>query len=264
MKKAKKILFLLIICLFFVILPVSIWAEERSIYVGDLIELKIQAEDLTLDELKDKFKDFEIVDVTDIREGYIITLRTFETGERTINIGDKELKIVVKSTLDEIERDNIYEGNLEPLESGFYIKWKYVFIPLVFVFLLTLIINIRRLLKKRKTLPLTPYERFKKAIGDLSVEQKDYLVKLTLIFKEYLESVYSYSIKGKTSTEIIYELSRMPQLKEKLLEVKSWLTETDYFKFSGTPAPMAKKLELMEKLTSLVAKIEETKEGEIG
>jgi len=263
MKKSKIIFLFLVIYLAAVISPLHILAEERSIYVGDLIELKIQAEDLTLDELKDKFKDFEIVNVTDIPKGYIITLRTFETGERTINIGDKELKIVVKSTLDEIERDNIYEGNLEPLEAGFYIRWKYVLIPLVIVFLLSFAINIKTLLKKRKKSILTPYEGFKKAIGDLSVEQKDYLVKLTLIFKEYLESVYSYSIRGKTSSEIVYEISRMPQLNEKLPEIKSWITENDYFKFSGTPAPIAKKLELMERLISLVDRIEESKEGEV-
>ncbi|AEV66808.1 hypothetical protein [Acetivibrio clariflavus] len=262
MKKHKIISLLLIIYLTFAISSRQFFAEERSIYVGDLIELKIQAEDLTLDELKNKFKDFEIVNVTDIPKGYIITLRTFESGERTISIGDKELKIVVKSTLDEIEREDIYEGDLQPLEPGFYIKWKYVLIPLVIVFILSLAINIKTLLMKRKKSLMTPYERFKKAIGDLSVEQKDYLVNLTRIFKEYLESTCSYSIKGKTSTEILYEISRMPQLNEKLPEIKSWLSENDYFKFSGTPAPMAKKLELMERLTSLVDSIEEVKKGE--
>ena len=263
MKIRKNILLLLFILLFFVISPVGIRAEERNIYVGDLIELKIQAQDLTLDELKDKFKDFEIVNITDIPEGYVITLRSFEIGEKTINIGDKEVKIVVKSTLDEIERDNIFDGDLNPVEAGFYVKGKYVFIPLVVVFLLTLFVNIRTLLKKRKTPLLTPFERFNKAISDLSVDQKDYLVRLTLIFKEYLESTYSFSIRGKTSTEILYEISRRPQLSENLPAIRSWLMENDYFKFSGVPVPMAKKLELLESLTLLVGKLEETKEGEV-
>lgn len=263
MKIVKNILLILVIGLFFTVLPIRICAEERNIYVGDLIELKIQGEDITLDEIKDKFKDFEIVNVTDIQKGYIITLRTFEPGEKTVQIGDKEVKISVKSTLDEIERDEVYDGNPDPLNAGFYVKWKYVFIPLVIIFLLTLAINIWTLLKKRKTSLLTPYERFNKAIGDLSIEQKDYLVRLTSIFKEYLESVYSFVIKGKTSTEIIYEISRIPRLNEKLPDIESWLTENDYFKFSGADVPMAKKLELLERLTSLVGRIEETKEGEI-
>ena len=63
--------------------------------------------------------------------------------------------------------------------------------------------------------------------------------------------------------EIIYEISNMPKLSEKLQDIKSWLMENDYFKFSGTDVPMAKKLELMERLTLLVGKIEEAKEGEI-
>lgn len=263
MKKIKNILLLLIISLVFIVSPIDIKAEERNIYVGDLIELKIETQDLTLDELKDKFKDFEIVNVTEIPKGYIFTLRSFETGETTINIGDKEVKIVIKSTLDEIERDEVYDGDLEPLKPGFYLKWIYVFIPLVIIFLFTLTINIRTFIKNRKVSSLTPYERFNRAIGDLTVHQKDYLVQLTLIFKEYLSSTYSFNIKGKTSTEIIYEISNMPKLSEKLQDIKSWLMENDYFKFSGTDVPMAKKLELMERLTLLVGKIEEAKEGEI-
>lgn len=263
MKKSKMLLLLLVICTFFVISFEYVWAEDRNIYVGDLIELKIQAQDLTLDELKDKFKDFEIVEVLNIPEGYILTLRSFEIGEKTIQIGDKEIKIIVKSTLDEIKRTDIYEGDLKPVEAGFHIKWMYVFIPLVAVFLLTLALNIRAFFKKRKISSLTPYERFSKAISGLSVDQEDFLVNLTLCFKDYLESTYFFRIKGKTSTEIIYEIGRIPRLNEKLAEIKGWLTENDYFKFSGTVAPMAKKLELMERLTELVRKLEESKEGEI-
>jgi len=263
MRKNKTLLLLLVICLFFAFSCGRIWAEERNIYVGDLIELKIEAQDLTLDELKDKFKDFDIVDVSNIPKGYIVTLRSFETGEKTVQLGDKELTIIVKSTLNEIERKNVYEGDLKPLGTGFYIKWIYIFIPLALVFLLSLIFNILKLVKKRKRSLLNPYERFNKAISDLSVDQEDFLVKLTLCFKEYLQTSFSFHIKGKTSTEIIYEINRMPRLNEKLPQIEPWLKESDYFKFSGASAPIAKKLELMERLTELVKSIEQSKEGDI-
>lgn len=263
MKKIEIILLLLIISMFFVISPIRIWAEERNIYVGDLIQLKVQAQDLTLDELKDKFKDFDIVNVSNISDGYILTLRSFETGEKIIQLGDKEVKIVVKSTLDEIERNEVFEGDVTPEGVGFYVKWKYILFTLIGVFLLTLAFNLRLFLKKRKTSSLKPYQRFIKGISDLSVDQNDYLVNLTMCFKEYLESSYSFRIKGKTSTEIINEIDRMSGFNEKLPEIKSWLRENDYYKFSGTAASMAKKLSLMENLTELVGRIEETKEGEI-
>ncbi|NLL04820.1 MAG: hypothetical protein GX270_03330 [Clostridiaceae bacterium] len=263
MKKSRNLLLLLIICLVLVVSSAHVLAEERSIYVGDLIELKIQSRDLTLDELQDKFKDFEIVKISNISEGYILTLRSFETGEKTIHLGDKEVNIIVKSTLDEIERTDVYDGDPNPLGTGFYLKWKYVFFPLVAIFLLTLILNIRSLLRKKKASSLTPYERFIKAIGNLSVNEEDYLVKLTLCFKDYIGSTYSFPIKGKTSTEIVYEIRRLPGLNEYLSKIKSWLNENDYFKFSGTTAPIAKKLELMERLTELVKSIEASKEGEI-
>ncbi|WP_010246550.1 hypothetical protein [Acetivibrio cellulolyticus] len=263
MKKSKISLLLLILSLFFVFSSVCISAEERSIYVGDLIQLKIESQNLTLDEITDKFKDFEIVNVSDITNGYLLTLRSFETGEKTVQIGDKEIKIVIKSTLSEIERKEVYEGNLNPQGTGFYLQWKYILFALIGIFLLTGGLNIWLFLKKRKDSSLKPHQRFINSISDLSIDQDDYLVKLTVCFKEYIEATYSFHIKGKTSTEIINEISRMPGLNEKIPEIKSWLQESDYYKFSGTAVPMAKKLELMGNLQELVGRIEETKEGEI-
>lgn len=263
MRKSKISLLLIILSLFFVISSSSILAEGRNIYVGDLIELKVQAEDLTLDELKDKFKDFEIVNVSDISNGYLLTLRSFEPGEKIVKLGDKEIKIVVKSTLNEIERKEVYEGDLNPQKAGFHLQWKYALFALVGIFLLTGGANLWLFLRKKKTSSLEPYQRFIKALSDLSLEQDDYLVRLTICFKEYLEATYKFRIRGKTSTEIIYEISHVSNLCEKLPAIKSWLQENDYYKFSGTNAPLAKKMELTGNLQELVTSIEQTKEVEI-
>lgn len=263
MKKSKISLLLIMLSLFFVISSSSILAEVRNIYVGDLIELKIQGEDLTLDELKDKFKDFEIVNVSDISNGYLLTIRSFEPGEKIIMLGDKEIKIVVKSILNEIEREEVYEGDLNPQEAGFYLQWKYVLFALFGIFLITIGANLWLFFRKKKAASLKPYQRFIKELSDLSLEQNDYLVRLTICFKEYLESTYKFHIRGKTSTEIINEISHIPNLCEKLPAIKSWLQENDYYKFSGTNAPLPKKMELTGNLQELVGSIEQTKEVEI-
>ena len=85
-------------------------ATERNIYVGDLIELKITTEVLTEDEVREKFRDFEIVDLKTVSDGFLITIRTFEAGEKIINIGSSEIVITVKSTLEEIDRSEPFEG----------------------------------------------------------------------------------------------------------------------------------------------------------
>jgi hypothetical protein len=259
MRKIKRTLLLLIISVFLVMVSVHAYADEkRSIFVGDLIQLKIQSRELSLDELKDRFKDFEIVDVTDISEGYLVTLRSFETGEKTVQLGDKEITIVIKSTLDELKRDEIFEGDTRVQNAGFYIQWKCVFCGLVIVFLLSGGISVFIFLKKRKKkLSVDPYQKFINGLNSIPLERDDYCVWLTLCFKDYIESKYFLGIRGKTSEEIIGEISSVPNLHGSLPALETWLKECDYYKFSGNAAATDKKLEFMNRLKELVAKIEE-------
>lgn len=259
MRKIKRTLLLLIISVFLVMVSVHAYADEkRSIFVGDLIQLKIQSRELSLDELKDRFKDFEIVDVTDISEGYLVTLRSFETGEKTVQLGDKEITIVIKSTLDELKRDEIFEGDTRVQNAGFYIQWKYVFCGLVIVFLLSGGISVFIFLKKRKKkLSVDPYQKLINGLNSIPLERDDYCVWLTLCFKDYIESKYFLGIRGKTSEEIIGEISSVPNLHGSLPALETWLKECDYYKFSGNTAATDKKLEFMNRLKELVAKIEE-------
>ena len=69
-----------------------------------------------------------------------------------------------------------------------------------------------------------------------------YLVKLTESFKKYIEDVYSYSIRGKTSSEIIGEIKNIKEVNPILKNLEKWLYECDIFKFSGkTPSHEDKK-----------------------
>lgn len=235
-------------------------AEERSIFVGDLINIKISAQSFSENELREKFKDFEIVNIKQDSEDYFVSLRSFDPLEKTIILGSKELKITIKSTLNEIKRDAIFDGNLNPQEPSFTMNWQVVFFILLFLFVVTGGIFLWNLKNKRKNLQLSPFKCFNKQIGKIAFDDELYFVKLTLALKEYLESRYSCCIKEKTSNETIEELKYIPELKESIFTIKCWLEENDYYKFTGVTTGMDKKKELLERLIDIVTKIDMVKE----
>ncbi|NLD47258.1 MAG: hypothetical protein GX660_08665 [Clostridiaceae bacterium] len=259
MKKGNKVLFLIILVLFLFVSSVSVLAKTRSIYVGDLIELKVTSKDISIEDLRDKFKDFDVVDIKEDDDSFIITIRSFEPGEKTVLIGDKEIKIDIKSTLEEIKRDGIFEGDLNPLSSGAYVEWKYVLIILLGVFLITGLISLWRYIKDKRKAAITPYERFICQTKNMSPEEEVYPVKLTGSFKEYIEAICSCRIRGKTSSEIMDEINGMPVLKPVLEDLERWFSECDVYKFSGIAATIKDKQELLGKLIEIAGKIEDIK-----
>jgi hypothetical protein len=261
MKKAK--FFLIVFISLFFIPSVGTAENERNIYIGDLIELKITSQTITEDELREKFKEFDIVDIKNDGENYIITIRSFEPGEKLVKIGNKEIVIDIKSTLDEIENESIFEGSLEPKEGNKFNITRYAAFIFPSVFLVSgiglLIISIQR----KKAASLTPYQLFIKNVKGVSLNDTMYLVKLTESFKKYIEDVYSYSIRGKTSSEIIGEIKNIKEVNPILKNLEEWLYECDIFKFSGKTPSHEDKKRLLESLIDIVGKIEKTKEGEI-
>jgi hypothetical protein len=234
-------------------------AEARSIYVGDLIDIRITTREYSQEELREKFKDFEIVKLEEYDDSFLITLRTFETGERKILLGDKELIIDVKSTLDEIQREEVFEGSLSHEEATTVTGWQYLlFIPPV-IMLATGVILFTRHLKKRKTETLTPYQRFLRHTGNLSEQDEDFFVSLTYFLKQYLEEVYSCRIRGKTSTEILAVAVTLHGLQSLLPDLEEWLKEAVRLKFSGINVSREKKQELHIALNDLVRRIEAAK-----
>ena len=120
--KSKLTLFLFI---WFLLMPLShVLAEERNIYVGDLIELKVTTQAFSQEELREKFSDFEIVSLENKPDGYLLTLRTFETGEKIVHLGDKEIIIHVQSTLDLYDRTGVFEGSTDVQKPGGSPDWR--------------------------------------------------------------------------------------------------------------------------------------------
>lgn len=261
MKEVKKAVFITLIMMFILASSGLSSAIERNIYVGDLIELKITVQDLTEDEVREGFKDFEIVDLKSVPDGFLITVRTFEPGEKTIALGNNEIIITIKSTLEEMDRNELFEGDTSPENPGFPFNYGILFYVLLLASVVTGGILLANCIKKRRDSLKTPYRRFLDRIKKIPVGDSRYLVMITKCLKEYLEEKFKLSIKGKTSTEIIHEISAVRILQPVSGKIHNWLKEMDHYKFSGVFSTDEKKRELLSSLKEIVSEIEKLNEG---
>jgi len=257
----KRTLALCFCICFFLFIRCFAQAEERKLFVGDLIELKITTHAFSEEEIREKFRDFEIIALDKKPDGYQLTLRTFETGEKVIQLGDKEIIIDVQSTLKEYDRTDVFEGSPDVLKPGFSPDWRIFAGFSAIIFLSSAGILLGKTVRKRKLSRLTPLQKFMKAVDKVSLMHKDAFVQLTFCLKEYLESSFSLRIRGKTSREIVKELTPVEELREQLPEIRSWLEECDYLKFSGNEGSMEKRQELFLALKALVEAIDTIKGG---
>jgi len=264
MRNIKKGSIILIVLCSLMILSTQIWAKERPIYVGDIITLKIETTDsgkqYTPDELKTLFQDFEIIDIAIESDGYLITMRTFETGTKTITIGNQDIVITVASTLEDIDREDIYEADMTPLNASWQPNWMWIFYGMVVVFIISGSFWLISSLKKRGIKPQTAYELFKHDIASIEICSESFFVVLTVYMKAYIEAIYGCQIIGKTSKEILRELQTIgkkePEFMTKLEGIEVWLNKNDYYKFSGVACDISEKEVLIGELIEIVDQIE--------
>jgi hypothetical protein len=250
--------FIILIILF--LSSVSTFAKERNIYAGDLIKLSISGEDVSEGEIREWFKEFEIVELRKKKDEYSVVLRTFETGIKTIETNNKKIVIEVKSALEEIKRDGIFMGDMNTLKSRTGVAFQYIFYLICFAFIISgVFLLIKRIGKKR--LPVqSNFEKCINKIKSLSTGDDEYFVKLTFYLKEYIEKSFLCTIRGKTTTEIMAEINNIEGLKPCLESIRSWLTECDYYKFTKKKADTETKEEFANKLTGLIETIERMEE----
>ena len=211
----------------------DMFPEPRSIYVGDVLTLDIAAGDLTTAELRAAFGDFEILEIKESQGGRILSLRTFEPGEYTIQLGNREIVIDVRSTLDDIQREELFEGEARTSSPGLAFHWRIMFYVAAGVFALFGGLLLFGVVRRRAAKTPSPLQVFLDRANALSVEDDDFLVRLTLYFKEYLGSLYGRKIIGRTSREIMDELRGIDRLTPVLGDIENWLTECDRYKFTG-------------------------------
>ena len=259
--RVKKIIYALFaLMLLLKVAPIRVFAETRNIYVVDIITLKIESREFSAEELTEKFKGFEVVELKDDSGGYAISLRTFESGEYKISLGSQEIIITVQSTLDDIQREELFEGDSRVTEPGFLFHWRILFCIFTSISVLSGGFILVKIFMNRKIKMQTPIQLFLSCSGSLSVENDNYFVYLTYYFKEYIGSLYQCRIIGKTSAEIISELKEIQVLKNMLAEIQEWLTVCDRFKFTGVKVSSEEKqgyYNKKENLPTRLSKVEQ-------
>ena len=230
--------------------------ESRHIYIGDIITLNIAAGNYFLGDLPERFRDFEIVELKEGPDGYLLSLRALTPGEYSVLVGDKEIVITVASTLDDIKRDEIFAGGEQVMAAGLYFSVEVLFYIAAGIFaLLGGYWLWQTVLKKKAGLP-HPYQVFLQRSGALQTEHDDYFVYVTFYFKEYLECLYHCRIRGKTSAEIIAELQEIAPLAALLADIGKWLSECDRLKFTGMQISSGQKQQHYTKLLELAERID--------
>ena len=231
-------------------------AEQRDIYIGDLIKLQI-AGDVAPEQIKEKFSEFEIVDLENQEEGYQLTVRTFAPGEKVVQLEDKKIKIEVKSTLDKYkERQKVFAGDLKVQEPDFKWQWSYLLYVLGALVIIIASYYIWQWWKNRAQEEVTPYQFFQQRVT-AAAEAEDYFVALTYALKRYLEQTFNFRIIGKTSTEIIAEVEDISALEEHLAALEDWLQQVDYYKYTTAEADGEEQEKLAAELKKIVGEIEE-------
>jgi len=257
----KKIICLLALCLSFAIMPSRVLAEERNIYIGDIITLQITPQKLSAEEIAAEFRDFEIIEIKEENGVYFVSLRTFDTGEYKIYLGGREISINVRSTLEDINRDDIFEGEKRVAEPGVIIYWRIFFCIFAGIFILSGgFFLFKKIIGKKINAP-EPLRLFLSRSGSIPEKDENYFVELTYHFKRYLEELYKFKIVGKTSVEIVNELKTIKAFENILPDIRDWLAECDRMKFTGIRTPIEEKRGHYIKLCDLAQKINMQKEG---
>lgn len=264
MKRKTITLFVMMAIIF--IFNMYSFAEARSIYIGDDIVLKLENMTLTQEDIELAFKDFHIDDMHRIDRGYEVTLSPLFVGKQTINLKDQEIIIDVKSTLDEIDREGIFEMDLQ---TGSALNPNLVYVLLLIsggTVLVTHGIYLINRFKKKHVRSYTPYERFLQTCEKEQGTDKSVLGEMTKASKLYLSAKLNQPMIGLT-TDQLSQVSIIDKIDPTLMDVYiEWLRACDALKYQECFVLEQEVINMKQNLLSIVEDLENyfiKKEGSV-
>lgn len=179
-----------------IFLLISSLLLAKDINVGDLVRVHISGveKDKVINEFKNSDLQLENLEKTD--EGYILSIRGYKPGDSSITLGDKKLTLSIKSVLD--EKDNeIYPHLTDNGDTLLYSQnFPYQIVVGAILGILSLIYLIKTFKFRKKEKILSPEEKFKKILTELS--ENDWEFQLSMAIREYIDKKYqTHFINGK-------------------------------------------------------------------
>ena len=179
-----------------IFLLISSLLLAKDINVGDLVRVHISGvkKDKIINEFKNSDLQLENLEKTD--EGYILSIRGYKPGDSSITLGDKKLTLSIKSVLD--EKDNeIYPHLTDNGDTLLYSQnFPYQIVVGAILGILSLIYLIKTFKFRKKEKILSPEEKFKKILTELS--ENDWEFQLSMAIREYIDKKYqTHFINGK-------------------------------------------------------------------
>lgn len=245
----RKFLYFLI----FSLLSILTYSETRDIYIGDTIKLKVESLMIDEDELREKFKDFEIDKIEREEEFYVLSLKTYDVGDHLIKIGNNNIKIRVKSLRDVYKKDEIFKiesdeaRNLEIMEEKTYF-YKALFLLIFLIILIVILVYyiLKFLLKAKKVIIDERSKLEEKLKESIDIDE------IIFIFKKYISIKDNILSVSFSSEEFIsYLKERDNGLSDEFVEILKVLDEKRY-------SNIEIKTEELEKLRTSIKKIIET------
>lgn len=179
-----------------IFLLISSLLLAKDINVGDLVRVQISGveKDKIINEFKNSDLQLENLEKTD--EGYILSIRGYKPGDSSITLGDKKLTLSIKSVLN--EKDNeIYPHLTDNGDTLLYSQnFPYQIVVGAILGILSLIYLIKTFKFRKKEKILSPEEKFKKILTELS--ENDWEFQLSMAIREYIDKNYqTHFINGK-------------------------------------------------------------------
>ena len=179
-----------------IFLLISSLLLAKDINVGDLVRVHISGveKDKIINEFKNSDLQLENLEKTD--EGYILSIRGYKPGDSSITLGDKKLTLSIKSVLD--EKDNeIYPHLTDNGDTLLYSQnFPYQIVVGAILGILSLIYLIKTFKFRKKEKILSPEEKFRKILAELS--ENDWEFQLSMAIREYIDKKYqTHFINGK-------------------------------------------------------------------
>ena len=179
-----------------IFLLISSLLLAKDINVGDLVRVHISGveKDKIINEFKNSDLQLENLEKTD--EGYILSIRGYKPGDSSITLGAKKLTLSIKSVLD--EKDNeIYPHLTDNGDILLYSQnFPYQIVVGAILGILSLIYLIKTFKFRKKEKILSPEEKFKKILAELS--ENNWEFQLSMAIREYIDKKYqTHFINGK-------------------------------------------------------------------